>query len=288
MLGRLKMTVDQCINKYTKLSEAIFQRQRLRLTLDGKVQGQFDHQTLERMIQECVAEADLGDGNDTLLWNLDKDACKVFVCAGSKEAGRATNFTSYEARLGLTDRLESTQIWEAARATSAATSFFKEIHVGRFNETFIDAAIFHVNNPIRVLWNEASYVWRDGGPLADQIECLISIGTGERLVVPVGDKFWNIVNTLKDIATDTDTIASGFKNEHMEDLVRTRKYFRFNVNQGLQQIGLEEYKRVPDIIACTTRYLEDDAQELLYHLGQAVSNTGTLHQMANYTMVALS
>jgi hypothetical protein len=64
-------------------------------------------------------------------------------------------------------------IWEACRATSAASSFFDPIAIGRYKEEFIDGAT-GANNPIREVWDQA---WLEWGPeaLEGKIKCLISV-----------------------------------------------------------------------------------------------------------------
>ena len=54
MLGRLRMTVDECIDAYVSLSDRIFQKQRHRVTIKGRVQGRFDSDELERAVREIV------------------------------------------------------------------------------------------------------------------------------------------------------------------------------------------------------------------------------------------
>ena len=274
MLGRLKMSIDECIDVYLDISAAIFQKQRSRLNWRGRVQGRFDTVTLTEKIQQCVQISCLTAGNDELLYNHDQNVSKVFVCAGSKDAVYASLFTSYVSSMGLSDRLQTTKIWQAARATCAATSFFDPIQIGRSGETFMDAAVLHVNNPINMLWNEANRIWPGPEPLSDRIECLISIGTGERPVSGFGDSFLDIARSLQRIATETELTASNFEIQHMTDLVNARKYFRFNVTQGLQNVGLEEHKKRAQIVACTNRYLEFSAQRLLEDFKVRISPPG--------------
>lgn len=59
MLGRLRMTVDECINAYILLSDRIFQKQRHRVTIKGQFQGRFDSFELERAIKEIVVKQGL-------------------------------------------------------------------------------------------------------------------------------------------------------------------------------------------------------------------------------------
>src|SRR5207237_7941093 len=77
MLGRLRMTVDECIDAYVSLSDRIFQKQRHRVTIKGQVQGRFDSDELERAIKEIVATQGLGE--DALLKDAPDAKCKVWV-----------------------------------------------------------------------------------------------------------------------------------------------------------------------------------------------------------------
>ena len=60
MLGRLQMTVDECIDAYVLLSDRIFQKRRHRVTIKGHVQGRFDSDELEKAIKEIVVKKRLG------------------------------------------------------------------------------------------------------------------------------------------------------------------------------------------------------------------------------------
>ena len=170
----------------------------------------------------------------------------------SEEISQNTQFTSYISRSGNSDLLQHTKIWEAARATSAASSFFDPISIGPNDETFVDGAVGE-NNPIRVLWDEAKYVWA-GGRLEDRVKCVVSIGTGVPSMEAFGTKFWEIAQTLQKIATETEKTASNFHRDHM-DLSRAYQYYRFNVSQGLQKVGLEDAKQRGVIAAATRNYI---------------------------------
>lgn len=58
-----------------------------------------------------------------------------------------------------TSLLNIAKTWEAARATSAASSFFNSIYIG--DEGFVDDAS-GANNPIDEVWSEARDIWREG------------------------------------------------------------------------------------------------------------------------------
>ena len=75
MLGRLQMAVDECINAYVSLSDRIFQKQRHRVTVKGRVQGRFNSNELERAVKEIVVRQGLTE--DTLLKDAPDARCKV-------------------------------------------------------------------------------------------------------------------------------------------------------------------------------------------------------------------
>jgi hypothetical protein len=60
---------------------------------------------------------------------------------------------------------------------------------------------------------------------------------------------------LVNIATQTEYTAKLFVERHRR-LYEGRRYFRFNVQQGLQELGLEEYKKTALIDAATTEYMD--------------------------------
>jgi hypothetical protein len=75
MLGRLRMSIDDCIDAYLLLSDRIFQKKRHRVTVKGNIQGRFDSDELERAIKEVVVAQGLPE--NTLLKDTSDNACKV-------------------------------------------------------------------------------------------------------------------------------------------------------------------------------------------------------------------
>ena len=178
-----------------------------------------------------------------------------FVCALSKETADTVLFTSYPSR-GSSDMYHKTRIWEAARATSAASSFFDPIRIGQVEEEFVDGAV-GANNPVAQLWKEAKSVWSDEA-LEGNIKCLISIGTGVPSLDSYGSSLFEIAKTLKDIATETEKTAESFHRAH-SDLDDGNRYLRFNVSYGLESIGLEDGAQKNKIMAATTRYVASES-----------------------------
>ncbi len=171
----------------------------------------------------------------------------------SKETGDPVCLASYPSpRIGNPDLLDSTTIWQACRATSAATTFFDSIAIGPFGEEFVDGAL-GANNPIYIMWDQAQDIW--GNRLQSKLKCLVSIGTGVPNLKPVRDDMLGIWATLKDLATETEKTARQFHRDK-SSLDDEGRYYRFNVDHGLEEIGLEESKRTNEIVAATRRYTE--------------------------------
>ena len=76
MLGRLRMTVDECNDAYTSLSDRVFEEKSHRVNIKGKLRGRFDAAELERAVKEILAAC--GIGEDALLKDIDVPAkCKL-------------------------------------------------------------------------------------------------------------------------------------------------------------------------------------------------------------------
>jgi predicted acylesterase/phospholipase RssA len=174
------------------------------------------------------------------------------VCATSKETSETVCLTSYRTPRGNSDLLDSVTIWEACRATLAASSFFGPIAVGTYGEEFVDGAT-GANNPVPQLWDQARQLGRPE-LFEGQVKCLVSIGTGIPSLTPFKDDDLHIHKTLVAIATETEATAEQFRRDHSL-LAKAGRYYRFNVVRGLENIGLEEAKKVKEMAAATRRYL---------------------------------
>jgi predicted acylesterase/phospholipase RssA len=190
------------------------------------------------------------------------------VCATSKHNTDTVCLTSYRTpRGGNDDLLDAVTIWQACRATSAASGFFDPIEIGRYDEQFVDGAT-GANNPVREVWDQAELLW--GAPLEGKLERLVSIGTGMPSMQPFGDYVLDIVGTLRKLATETENTAEHFRREKSQ-LASDGRYCRFNVPRGLENIGLEEAKRRNEIASATRSYvkLEEVRTQMLVFAGKA-------------------
>lgn len=143
---------------------------------------------------------------------------------------------------------DGSTLWQVARATSAATTFFKSIKVGRDEIEFIDAG-FGYNNPCSILIQEAQREFPDRGKMR-----ILSIGTGLGDVVTIKDKRLSIITALKKMATSSKKVAADVDHRYGGN----GEYFRFNVDQGLQDITLSDWEKASKISAHTRNYLAEN------------------------------
>lgn len=151
-------------------------------------------------------------------------------------------------------------ICEAALATSAATGFFEPVSVGA--RRFVDGAL-GANNPVDEVEGEAANIWcPETGDLKPLVKCFVSIGTGNPGKKALEDNLLKFLyKTLVRIAVETTETEKKFIARwarHYDE----KRYFRFNVDQGLQDVGLDEHKEQGKMEAVTDEYLKHQAQKM--------------------------
>lgn len=149
-------------------------------------------------------------------------------------------------------------IVEAARATTAAPTFFKRaiIKVQGVDRTYVDGGLAQ-NNPCDAVLQEACLVF-PGRKLA----CMVSIGTGKLAMIhiPTPGFFQRLIpvevaQAMAGIATDTERVHQDLQRRFQS---RADVYFRFNVDEGMAAVGLDEWDKLDEIAAHTEKYLESE------------------------------
>lgn len=79
MLGRLEMTVDECLEEYKKLSPNIFSKIHHRVNVKGRLQGRFDHEALENGIKDLLRQRSLDENELFKVGQTDGKKCKTYV-----------------------------------------------------------------------------------------------------------------------------------------------------------------------------------------------------------------
>ncbi|OQE26123.1 hypothetical protein PENFLA_c007G06998 [Penicillium flavigenum] len=274
MLGRLEMDVDECIMAYVMLMKMIFDKPSKRgvSSIFGKIKPQFDANKLESAINEVINNRGAKPSD---LFNDQTDrGCRVFVCSITQETKEIVRLRSYS--ISNKPGIPAT-ICQAARATSAATTFFEPVSIGA--RRFADGAL-GANNPVDEVEGEASDIWcEDTGDLKPLVKCFISIGTGHPGKKAMEDNLLKFVSkTLPALATQTEHTEKRFIakwRQHYD----SKRYFRFNVDQGLQDVGLAEYQEQGLIESATEGYL--DHQAVAFRVRDCVENLKSKQRATN-------
>ncbi|KIJ39564.1 hypothetical protein M422DRAFT_174934, partial [Sphaerobolus stellatus SS14] len=262
MLGRLRMSINDVIDCYDQLTKTLF-----KATQVGR-DGKFNHKVLEKVIKDVVKHQ-VGTDEERMLDTRD-NACKAFVCSRAAQdlpAGIPQLFRTYQSPEAKT---YNCMIWEAARATSAAPKFFEGISIagpGYPNQSYVDGGLGR-NNPTKQILEEARLIFPDR-----HVACVISIGTGKpsTIFIPKPSFFQRILpselirNTIA-IATDCEAIEQEVA-KHFRSV--SDFYYRFNVEQGMQSIGLADFDKMENVVAHTDQYIR--GEEVKQRFANAVS-----------------
>jgi patatin-like phospholipase/acyl hydrolase len=76
MLGRLEMSVDECIAEYQQISSTVFTKVRHRLNWRGQVQGRFDDEILAEKVRELLVKKGLKE--QELLKKTTSSGCRTY------------------------------------------------------------------------------------------------------------------------------------------------------------------------------------------------------------------
>lgn len=178
------------------------------------------------------------------------------MCATSGNTSTPVLFRSYPSKRDSSSLYREAKIWEAARATSAAPTFFDPIRIGSTARIFGDGGT-GANNPIDEMWKEAIDIC-EGEPLIDNLGCVVSIGTGVPNLKRFGSSVKDVAESIIRIATQTEETANNFHHAHPELNSGQQRYFRFNTPRGLGEIDLDEASEVGMIEDMTIHYLKDE------------------------------
>ncbi|OTB15007.1 hypothetical protein K445DRAFT_12287 [Daldinia sp. EC12] len=249
MLGRLGMTIEDCIAAYRRLAKKAFTPKRRMLPLPLPPTGAYSAKALETAIKELV-KTECKDGT-----------CSTWESCPHENAlfrNDACVKTTYDEISGF----RNCAIWEVVRATSAASTFFKPIRCGRDHIEFIDAA-FGYNNPCEVLIEEAQKQFPKTGQLR-----VLSIGTGLGATVTIKDSRVSILKALKSISTTSKKVADRLDEKYGT----TGQYYRFNVDRGLEDVTLADWEKASKISAHTHNYLLEKQRDII-RCAKAYSST---------------
>ncbi|KAI8179695.1 hypothetical protein K4K52_002188 [Colletotrichum sp. SAR 10_76] len=216
MLGCLRMSVDECYEVYMKLSKTIFKPKRWKCNVFSR-------------------SIDLISANERFVATVRADDEELLL------------LRSYVNKQQPDMHSAKFEMWEALRATSAASTYFKEYRRGN-EEGYVDGA-FKSNNPIFEVHHEAADLW----PGRDVF--LISIGTGTKPSTPLGGHVVKLVRSMTKLATATEGSWIRFHRTHKQ-LAEENRLFRFSA-PGIGEVDLGNYKMIENVAMRTETYLRD-------------------------------
>lgn len=265
MLGRLRMTIPECIEIFKHISKSVFgdnpgTLRRIAKQMAGR--PFFNAQALEKAIKELLTAR--GIDPDTLFKESDDPKCKVFVCAtrNIKPSLHNVLFRSYTTWAPSQENYVC-HIWEAARVTSAAPLFFEPLKLKSSNAAFGDGAL-GLNNPILEVLNEVERLYSNA-----TIRLVLSIGTGLTDVKGLDTsqlRMWNVLKTCVELSINASKQAEDFaKGKIGREMFNNKTYFRFDVDRNMETISLEEWEKLDEIDGLTEAYLgrPDKEKDLL-------------------------
>lgn len=253
MLGRLRMDTREALEQYNTVAGNIFSKKNKKWkTQDGTFKASTLEAEMKRVVARSAGDAELMMIDENLADGLGR-VVVLAMAASNLEFPR--RFRSYGAR---ENRSINCRIWEVARATTAAPTFFKRISIaepGQVAEDFLDAGI-KCNNPVEEIIEEARLVFGDDR----HVGCIVSLGTGHPGTIGLAkpDAFQRIlplklIDTLKKIATNCEEVANRLSRQFVDcpDV-----YYRFNVTHGAGVISLEEWEKMDEVVGHTKAYLQ--------------------------------
>jgi hypothetical protein len=261
MLGRLRMNIDHCISDYERLGGEVFAHSRwVHLRSPPWIpRDKYNHKTLESVVQEVVSRRSpkipkFPGGQN---FAFDEARCRTVVISYQQQSKEDTKrkgverpylFRTYKnLRQSDTPQERETDrnpgpahdipIWQVARATSAAPTYFKPAKIQGLK--YLDGG-FGANNPCAEIFEE---VRKMNNHTVTCTNIILSVGTGRdkdwsRFASSGPSRFLNYLNVARKWASQAD-------ETHYSMITRTSefplKYFRLNVEDGLGPMKLDEW-----------------------------------------------
>mmetsp|Transcript_6053 Transcript_6053/g.18460 ORF Transcript_6053/g.18460 Transcript_6053/m.18460 type:complete len:572 (-) Transcript_6053:130-1845(-) len=190
-IGLRGKSLDDCKALYENLSEEVFRKGVCRVARTLGTRAQYDTTKLSKLYQKEF-------GGWTLMSNGTPGnpyVCAVSTCLPAEASDRDVPLDPYLFRNYdypeesspdlLLSGTSSARIWQAARATSAAPTFFKQFTYPREGVEalqLMDGGLV-ANNPVMMAMHEASLLW---GPKS--VGLIVSLGTGKESFEPFNNR----------------------------------------------------------------------------------------------------
>ncbi|CAE6470395.1 hypothetical protein ACGC1H_000343 [Rhizoctonia solani] len=298
MLGRLRMSVSDCIKAYQTLSNKIFSGGLANTVLGGGLLGKgpglglglgvLNGREIDNFFNMAMSSAILGEpamydaakmekhvkrtikdrphtweDEDALLEEKDPNNCHTaIVTACQTNAVTPHLMRSYVRRDQPTS--DRVKIWEAARATSAAPAFFAPITIGDKGVQYVDGAVSGHCNPAALAREEADYLWP-----GRENWLLLSLGTGAPNEVSLSGNLPQKLLGFIGLSANTIQVHEGAaRTYHQTYQTGHSPYIRLSVEHSIDGVRMDDYEKMPQIAAATTAYLSKELTR--QHLDHAI------------------
>ncbi|KAG8718409.1 hypothetical protein FRC08_005311 [Ceratobasidium sp. 394] len=296
MLGRLRMSVDDCIKSYQQLSSKIFGGGIATTFFSGGLLGtgrglgfgmgivkgrdidnyfnmatssiilgepsMYDGTKLEKHVKRSIkTQPHTWDNEEELLEESSPDNClTAIVTARQTNAAAPHVMRSYLRKDQPT--ADKVKIWEAARATSAAPAFFSPVAIGDLGVVYIDGAVSGHCNPAVLAREEAEQMWP-----GREICLLLSLGTGSPTEVSlsgqVSSKLIGFIGLSANTIQVHEAVARAYHQTHESGHT---PYVRLSVENTIDKIRMDDYEKMPQVASATATYLaKETSVQLLTH-----------------------
>ncbi|KAI1329800.1 hypothetical protein F5Y16DRAFT_365323 [Xylariaceae sp. FL0255] len=189
MLGRLEMSIDECIKTWRQSTTTILsQHRRSWFGLPAVFPPRYKSEVLARIVNKVTDEFDPTDEDDRWRRNTygnPQSQCKTGVLATDLSTGLPYIFRTFRCDISRQDQRNGrirmplnpgpsdlARIEEVARATSAAPAFFAPMNIN--NRSYVDGGL-SVNNPSEQAIRDVGFLRHDDLSRV----CLVSLGSGK-------------------------------------------------------------------------------------------------------------
>ncbi|KAG8722601.1 hypothetical protein FRC09_006000 [Ceratobasidium sp. 395] len=254
MLVLLGLDVDQAIDAYSSLMESVFSEKKS-VSMSGS--GTFKAGKLEEELKKMVQKA-TGDENTPIMKTQhDEEECKAMVFAMSERNMNASTPRIFRSYQGPNNQMPNCPIWQVLRATMAHPELFKSFQIGEgsaVSEWLVGGDVA-CSNPTPHVLAEFSALYPEL-----HVASIVCIGAGHARTIQIPKpnplhRFMpmNVLMAMKDIATDSERVA-----QEMTARFQTTSdvYFRFSVDQGMQDARMSRWQEKSEMAAHTRSYLQ--------------------------------
>ncbi|QRV95649.1 kinesin light chain [Ceratobasidium sp. AG-Ba] len=251
LVGRLGLPIDQAMTEYAKIVD-VFSEQKFAGTTTYSM-------TKLQKVLKSIVEDGTGDENTSLMdESAQGNKCQTMVFAMSQHnmnAGIPVIFRSYH---GRANQMPDCPIWQVLSATMAHPGMFKpvEINSNILRQSLVDGGL-GCNNPTAHVLAEVKSILP-----GRHVSSVVCIGAGHPDTIQLADRSLfkrlqipDVLALTKEIALDAERVAN-----EMDARFRSTHgvYFRFSVDQGLQNVHIGEWEKLSHVWANAQAYMRGE------------------------------